>query len=184
MNCELDDGRAHVGADVVKLRPRAEKRLNDVVARVDVAPDNVKGELFFQNLYKSARGKPETGEKPLGDRLKQIVSDFPDFLKVPQNRIQFSYYALSSGDVDLADKFNSSVEASAPVDEQFSAYEVILRSFIHRSQLLLLAPHMLPVPAKSSATRAILLLISGHSEHLWILVKNVVVKARTIAKGA
>jgi hypothetical protein len=40
------------------------------------------------------------------------------------------------------------------------------------------------VPAKSSETRAILLLISGHTEHLWILVKNVIVKARTIAKGA
>jgi hypothetical protein len=31
---------------------------------------------------------------------------------------------------------------------------------------------MLPVPAKSSETGAILLLISGHSEHLWILIKK------------
>jgi hypothetical protein len=41
-----------------------------------------------------------------------------------------------------------------------------------------LAPHMLPVPVKSSETRAILLLISGHTEHLWIPSKNVFVKAR------
>jgi hypothetical protein len=46
----------------------------------------------------------------------------------------------------------------------------------------LLPLHMLPVPAKSSETRAILLLISGHTEHRWILVKNVVVKARKTSK--
>jgi CHAT domain-containing protein len=106
------------------------KRLNDVVAGVDIAADSVKGELFAQNLYKSARAKPAAGGPAVGDRLKQIVLEFPDFLKQPQNRIQFSYYALVSGDVDLADKFNSSVEASAPLDEQFAAYEVILKSFI------------------------------------------------------
>jgi CHAT domain-containing protein len=112
------------------------KRLNDIVVGVDVVVDGVKGELFFQNLYKSARSKPGAGEAPVGDHLKQIVLDSPDFLKAPQNRIQFSYYALVSGDVDLAEKFNSSVEASAPVDEQFAAYEVILKSFIaaRRSQ--------------------------------------------------
>ncbi len=37
---------------------------------------------------------------------------------------------------------------------------------------------MLPAPAKSSETGAILLLISGHTEHLWILVTNVFVEAR------
>jgi hypothetical protein len=37
----------------------------------------------------------------------------------------------------------------------------------HRSTPLLL-PHMLRVLAKSSETRAILLLSSGDSEHLWI----------------
>src|ERR1700694_2498934 len=46
----------------------------------------------------------------------------------------------------------------------------------------LLPPHMLPVPAKSSKTRAILLLISAHTEHLWIPVKNVFVKAKKTAK--
>jgi hypothetical protein len=41
---------------------------------------------------------------------------------------------------------------------------------------------MLPVPAKSSETRAILLLIFGHTEHLGIRVKNVFVKARKTSK--
>jgi len=38
------------------------------------------------------------------------------------------------------------------------------------------------VPAKSSETRAILLLILGHTEHLWIQIKNVIVKARMSSK--
>jgi hypothetical protein len=40
------------------------------------------------------------------------------------------------------------------------------------------------VPAKSSETRAILLLISGHTEHLWIQIKIVFVKARMSSKIA
>jgi len=38
------------------------------------------------------------------------------------------------------------------------------------------------VPAKSSETRAILLLILGHTEHLWIQIKIVFVKARMSSK--
>jgi len=38
------------------------------------------------------------------------------------------------------------------------------------------------VPAKSSETRAILLLILGHTEHLWIQIKIVFVKARKTSK--
>jgi CHAT domain-containing protein len=106
------------------------KRLNDVTAGVDIPPNSLKAELFFQNFYKTARTKPAAGEPPVGDGLKKVVSDSPHFLEDPQNRIQFSYYALISGDLDLAEKFNSSVVASAPLDDQFAAYEVILRSFI------------------------------------------------------
>jgi hypothetical protein len=40
------------------------------------------------------------------------------------------------------------------------------------------------VPAKSSETRAILLLILGHTEHLWIQIKIVFVKARMSSKIA
>jgi len=46
----------------------------------------------------------------------------------------------------------------------------------------LLPLHTLPVPAKSSETRAILLLILGHTEHLWIQIKIVFVKARMPSK--
>ena len=40
------------------------------------------------------------------------------------------------------------------------------------------------MPAKSSETRAILLLILGHIEHLWIQIKIVFVKARMSSKRA
>ena len=40
------------------------------------------------------------------------------------------------------------------------------------------------MPAKSSETRAILLLILGHTEHLWIQIKIVFVKARMSPKRA
>ena len=40
------------------------------------------------------------------------------------------------------------------------------------------------MPAKSSETRAILLLILGHTEHLWIQIKIVFVKARGPQKRA
>jgi hypothetical protein len=46
----------------------------------------------------------------------------------------------------------------------------------------LLSPHMLPVLPKSSETRAILLLVSGEIEHLWIRIENVVVKVRATSK--
>ncbi|WP_038973288.1 CHAT domain-containing protein [Bradyrhizobium genomosp. III] len=111
-------------------------RLNDVVAGVDVAADSVKAELFFQGLYKAARVKPGAGEIVVGERLRQIASDFPEFLKRPQNRVQFAYYALLSGDVDLAEKYISPVEGSEPLDQQFAAYDVFLKSFIaaHRGR--------------------------------------------------
>jgi hypothetical protein len=41
---------------------------------------------------------------------------------------------------------------------------------------------MPPVPAKSSETRAILLLISSDTEHLWISIKNILVNARKTSK--
>src|SRR6266404_3098523 len=43
---------------------------------------------------------------------------------------------------------------------------------------------MLPAPAKSSETRAILLLISGHTEHLWIQMMEEANPARCDASPA
>jgi hypothetical protein len=42
---------------------------------------------------------------------------------------------------------------------------------------------MLPVPAKSSETRAILLLNSGDTEHLWIRITNMLVSAKKAQKS-
>src|SRR5262249_15265216 len=101
------------------------------VAGVDIVANSVREEIFFQELYQLARAPhPATGPNPIIDRLKQIVSQYPDFLKLPRNRVVFSYFALFAGDIDLADQFNSAVEMSAPLDEQFAAYEIVLKSFI------------------------------------------------------
>jgi CHAT domain-containing protein len=107
------------------------KILKDNVASLDVVANSVREELFFQDLYQLARSPPPTnGSNPLVDRLKQVVSQYPDFLKLPRNRIVFSYFALVAGDVDLSNEYNSAVEKSAPLDEQFAAYEIIIKSFI------------------------------------------------------
>lgn len=46
----------------------------------------------------------------------------------------------------------------------------------------MLPPHTLPVPAKSSETRAILLLISSGTRHLRIRIENILIKARKTSK--
>ena len=107
------------------------KILKDNVAGVDVVANSVREEMFFQDLYQLARAPaPGAGQNPVVDRLKQIVSQYPDFLKLPRNRIVFSYFALLTNNIGLADEFNSAVKNSAPLDEQFAAYEIILKSFI------------------------------------------------------
>ena len=110
---------------------RVLKVLKDNVANVDVVANSVREEMFFQELYQLARTPlASTGPNPLIVRLKDVVSKFPDFLKQPRNRIVFSYFSLVAGDVDLADEYNSPVENSASLDDEFSAYEIIIKSFI------------------------------------------------------
>ena len=64
------------------------------------------------------------------ERLKQIATSDPDVLKQHRNRIVFSYFALVTGDVDLAEQFNTAPQISEPVDPQLGSYEIILKSFI------------------------------------------------------
>ncbi len=96
--------------------------LNDLVAAVDVPPDTVKGELFFQNLYKAARVPPADAEHPIAKQLRTIALSFPDYLKQPQPRIH--------GELDLADEFISAANGTDPMDDQFASYDLLLRSFI------------------------------------------------------
>jgi hypothetical protein len=107
------------------------KLLNDLVAGVDIPPEAVKGDLFFQNLYETARNHrvdTEQPQQPLRKRLEDAAT--PGFLKQPQNRIQFAYYALLAGEIDLAEKFISTTIESYPVDDQYAGYDLLLRSVI------------------------------------------------------
>jgi CHAT domain-containing protein len=106
------------------------KILRDNMASADIIANSVREEEFFQGLYQLARTSTPNGNNPIVERLKTIVSQYPDFLKQPRDRIVFSYFALYAGDVDLADKFITAVENTAPLNEQFSAYESIIKSFI------------------------------------------------------
>lgn len=105
------------------------RRLNSIVADVDIVADSVKKELFIQNLYSAARGHVVPGERPIADRLEQIVRDFPDFSRQPENRIRFTYFALLSGNIGLAEQIYAAGTAVSPADLQFAAYDVLLKAF-------------------------------------------------------
>src|SRR5262249_5915274 len=85
------------------------KLLHESATGVDILATTVREQLSFQDLYQNAR--TAAGRMSITDRLKQIVSDHPDFLKQPRNRVIFAYFALLAGDVELADQFNSAIQA-------------------------------------------------------------------------
>ncbi len=109
------------------------KLLNDNIAGIDIVANSIREGLFHDNLYQLARelgAKSSTETKPIIARLKSIIAEHPDALKIPSNRVAFSFYALIAGELDLGDQFISAIEASAPRDAQDAAYETFLRSFI------------------------------------------------------
>jgi CHAT domain-containing protein len=104
--------------------------LNESAPAVDVPATSIREQLFFLDLYKDARAPSEHKKASIPDRLKQVVADYPDFLKQSRNRIVFSYLALLAGNVEVAEQFISSSQGGEPLDAKFAAYEVGLRSFI------------------------------------------------------
>ncbi len=111
--------------------PHAEaiqRRLSESVSSVDVVANSVREELSYQELYQLARMHPHQGESTVTDRLKEIVSNNPDILKQPHNRIISSYLALLGGNFELGERYYSSDTTNAQ-DAQFRAYDIILKSF-------------------------------------------------------
>ena len=111
--------------------PHAEaiqKRLSEGVGSVDVVANSVREELSYQELYQLARTPPSQGKSPVTDRLKEIVSNNPDILKQPHNRIISSYLTLLGGNVEQAERYYLS-DTTSPQDPQFRAYDIILKAF-------------------------------------------------------
>ena len=102
--------------------------LHEIAGKVDVLPDSVRRQIFFQELYANARSTLTGKSASVIERLKEIDISYPDFLKSPNNRVIFSYFALFTGDLDAAEKYLS--DRGGTPDIQISSYERILRSLI------------------------------------------------------
>lgn len=105
-----------------------QKQLSESVSSVDVVAKSVHDELFFQELYQLARTPPINGHSQVTDRLQQIISSNPDFLKNPHSRIISSYLAVLGGNFELGERYFLS-DNTIPQDEQYRSYDVILKSF-------------------------------------------------------
>jgi CHAT domain-containing protein len=105
-----------------------QKRLSESVSSVDVVAKSVHDELFFQELYQLARTPPINGHSQVTERLQQIISSNPDFLKNPHSRIISSYLAVLGGNFELGEKYFLS-DSTIPQDEQYRSYDIILKSF-------------------------------------------------------
>jgi hypothetical protein len=115
------------------FQPSAEnvlKILNDLVVTVDIPPDAVKGELYFQNLYKTARVPRTDAEHPIVKQLKTIAATFPDYLKQPhlfggvKDCLQGTKHILLATDPDFFSvPWNALLTASPPSSHPFQYRE-------------------------------------------------------------
>jgi CHAT domain-containing protein len=105
------------------------QNLKNNAAAVDVVANDVRAQLFYQDLYRAAAKPSANGEPPISARLEQIAAQYPDWIKQTEPRIVFSYFALLADDADLAEKFVTiaSTDTLAP---QFSGYQSLLKSYI------------------------------------------------------
>jgi hypothetical protein len=85
-----------VGAYAVADKTLAD--LKDALRSIDVVSPSVMETVLNQDLYQAARAIPGSGKNPVIGRLKKLTADNPDFLKSPDYRIAFSYFALLGGD--------------------------------------------------------------------------------------
>jgi CHAT domain-containing protein len=112
------------------LADRFYKTLDDDVAKVDLVAPSVRAELLFQGLYQLARSKSPNEQVNLKTRLAQILDGHSDLLKPPLYRLIFMYFALLSGDVNLAERFEAEPIAQDQSEFKIGAYKDALDSFI------------------------------------------------------
>ncbi|WP_375777823.1 CHAT domain-containing protein [Bradyrhizobium sp. ma5] len=103
--------------------------LKQTTAEVDIIAPSVRAQMFYQDIYSAAAKSTEAGNPELSDRLKKLATEFPNWIKLPDSRIAFSYFSLLAGDIEQAEKF-----AASPSDKQESiriaAYDQIIKAHI------------------------------------------------------
>jgi hypothetical protein len=68
------------------------------------------------------------------ERLKKLTADYPDFLKSPEFRVAFSYFALLSGDFQLADQYARASQPEQSENPQIRSYDLLLQSLAAAGQ--------------------------------------------------
>ena len=101
---------------------------------VDIIAPSITETLLLQDLYQAARSLPQAGPSPVIERLKRLTADNPDFLKSPEFRVAFSYFALLGGDFQLADEYAGALQPEQSEDPQIRAYDLLLQSLTAAGQ--------------------------------------------------
>jgi hypothetical protein len=121
-----------VGAYAVADRTLA--ALKESVKGVDILAPSITATLLNQDLYQVARSVPDNGQSPVIERLKKLTSDYPDFLKSPEFRIAFAYFALLGGNFQLADEYAQASPTGQSQNPQIRAYDLLLQSLAAAGQ--------------------------------------------------
>ena len=87
-----------------------------------------------QDLYQVARAIPKNGPSPVIERLKKLTADNPNFLKSPDFRIAFSYFALLGGDFHLADEYAQAPQTEPSENRIIRTYDLLLQSLAAAGQ--------------------------------------------------
>ncbi len=108
--------------------------LKDAVKGIDIVPPSITAIILNQELYQVARAVPEKGQNPVIERLKKLTKDNPVFLKAPEFRIAFSYFALLAGDFRLADRYAQGSQADQSENRIIRTYDLLLQSLAAAGQ--------------------------------------------------
>jgi CHAT domain-containing protein/tetratricopeptide (TPR) repeat protein len=98
-------------------------RLKDNASGADLVAPSVQNILFVDKLYQLSLSDHAEAEH----QLRQLIDAHSPLLTEPINRVIFAFFAIISGDVELAEHFDLSSEKS---DVMTAGYQDILDSYI------------------------------------------------------
>jgi CHAT domain-containing protein len=101
--------------------------LKEAIKGVDILAPSITEALLLQDLYQLARSVPEIGQSVV-ERLKKLMSDYPNLLQSPDYRFIFAYFALLGGNSQLADEYAQTSQTGQSENPQIRAYDLLLQS--------------------------------------------------------